>query len=97
VVFLSGSESMEVLLLFVYFCMVVGDPIIRRGNRIGGVMFSVLVSSVEDQGFEPCSGQTKDYKIGICCFFTKYTALRKNSKDCLAQIKDNVFECPRLT
>jgi hypothetical protein len=33
VVFLSGSESMEVLSLFVYFCMVVGDPIIRRGNR----------------------------------------------------------------
>ena len=37
-------------------------------NRIGGVMDSVLVSSVVDRGFEPRSGQTKDSKIGICCF-----------------------------
>jgi hypothetical protein len=27
----------------------------------------VLASSVVDRGFEPWSGQTKDYKIGICC------------------------------
>jgi hypothetical protein len=37
-------------------------------DRIGGVMASVLVSSVVDRGFKPRSGQTKDYKIGICCF-----------------------------
>ena len=37
-------------------------------NRIGGIMVSVLTSSVVDHGFEPRSGQTKDYKIGICCF-----------------------------
>ena len=37
-------------------------------NRIGGVMVSVLASSVVDHGFEPRSGQTKDYKIGICRF-----------------------------
>ena len=29
---------------------------------------SVLTSSAVDQGFESRSGQTKDYKIGICCF-----------------------------
>jgi hypothetical protein len=34
-------------------------------NRIGGVVISVLVSSAVDRGFEPWSGQTKDYKIGI--------------------------------
>jgi len=30
-------------------------------------------SSALDCGVEPCSGQTKDYKIGIhvCCFSTK--------------------------
>ena len=28
-------------------------------------------SSVLDCGFEPCSGQIKEYKIGICCFSTK--------------------------
>jgi hypothetical protein len=30
-------------------------------NSIGGVMASVLTSSVVDHGFEPLSGQTKDY------------------------------------
>jgi hypothetical protein len=34
-------------------------------NRIGGVMVSVLTSSVVDRGFEPRSGQTKDYEINI--------------------------------
>ena len=37
-------------------------------NRIGGIMVSVLTSSAVDRGFETRSGQTKDYKIGICCF-----------------------------
>ena len=31
-------------------------------------MVSVLAKSVADHGFEPWSGQTKDYKIGIFCF-----------------------------
>jgi hypothetical protein len=30
-------------------------------NLIGGVMFSVASASVLDRGFEPLSGQTKDY------------------------------------
>ena len=30
-------------------------------NCIGGVMVSVLASSAVDRGFEPLSGQTKDY------------------------------------
>jgi hypothetical protein len=34
-------------------------------DRIGGVMVIVLASSVIDCGFEPRSGQTKDYEIGI--------------------------------
>jgi hypothetical protein len=37
-------------------------------NRIGGVIVSMLTSSVVGRGFEPPSGQTKDNKIGICCF-----------------------------
>jgi hypothetical protein len=32
--------------------------------------------------------QTKDYKIGFCCFSAIPTGLRRKSKDCLAQ--DNV-------
>ena len=40
-------------------------------DRIGGVIGSVLTSaSAVDRGFKLWSGQTKDYKIGICCFST---------------------------
>jgi hypothetical protein len=45
----------------------------------------VLASSAVDRGFEPRSDQTKDYKIGICCFSAKHAALRRKSKDCLAR------------
>jgi hypothetical protein len=40
---------------------------IFANNRIGGVTVSVLAFSAEDCGFEPRAGQTKEYKIGICC------------------------------
>ena len=59
-------------------------------NGIGGVIVSMLASRVVDQG--PQSGQTKDYKIGICCFSAKHAALRRKSKDWLAQNQDNVSE-----
>jgi len=36
-------------------------------NRFRGEMVSVLTSNVTDRRFAPWSGQTKDYKIGICC------------------------------
>jgi hypothetical protein len=44
---------------------------INQQHRIGGVMVSVLTSSAVDRGFESRSSQTKDYKIGICCFSAK--------------------------
>ena len=47
-------------------------------------------SSVVDRGFERRSGQTKDYKIGICFFSAKHTALRRKRKDGLAWNQDNV-------
>jgi hypothetical protein len=59
---------------------------------IGGVMVSVLALSAVDRGFEPWSSQTKDYKIGICCYLAKHAALRRKSKDWLAQNQDNVSE-----
>ena len=43
-------------------------------------------------GFEPRSGQAKDYKIGICCFSAKHAASRSKRKDWLARNKDNVCE-----
>ena len=44
---------------------------------IGGVMVSMLTLSEVDRGFEPRSCQTKEYKIGICCFSPKHAALRR--------------------
>ena len=61
-------------------------------SPIGGVIVSVLASSAVDRGFERRSGQTKDYKIGFCCFSAKHTALRRKSKDWLARNQDNVSE-----
>jgi hypothetical protein len=55
-------------------------------------MVSVLVSSAVDHGLEPWLGQTKDSKIGICCFSAKHAALRRKSKDLLAWNQDNVSE-----
>ena len=57
-----------------------------------GVMGSVLSSSAVDLGFEPLSGQTKDYKIGICCFSAKHAKLRRISKDLLARNHNNVSD-----
>ena len=49
-------------------------------NRIGSVMVSVLTWSAVDCGFEPQSGQTKNYKIGICCFSANQAALTKEKE-----------------
>jgi hypothetical protein len=55
-------------------------------------MVSGLASSAVDRGFEPRSGQTKDYKIGICCFSAKHATLRRKGKDWLARNQNNVSE-----
>jgi len=57
-------------------------------NHIGGVMGCVFASKAVHRVFEPRSGQTKDYKIGICCFSTiskHWRALRRKNKDWLTQ------------
>jgi hypothetical protein len=46
----------------------------------------------KNHGFEPRSGQTKDYKISMCCFSGKHTVLKRKSKDWLARNQDNVPE-----
>ena len=33
-----------------------------------------------DRGFEPQSGQTEDYKMGVFCFSPKHAVLRNKSK-----------------
>ena len=59
-----------------------------------GVMISILASNVEDRRYmyEPRVVQSYVYKIGICCFYTKYSALRRRSTDWLAHNPDNVSE-----
>jgi hypothetical protein len=59
-------------------------------NRIGGVMVSVLVSSRVDRGFEPRTGQIKNYKIGICYFSATHAAVRRKIKKWLVLNQDNV-------
>ena len=39
-------------------------------------MVSVLSFSIVVRGFEPWSGQTKDYKNDFCCFPAKHAVLR---------------------
>ena len=52
----------------------------------------MLASSAVDRGFEPRTGQTKDYKIGFCCFFAKHVALKSKNKDRLSRNQNNVSE-----
>jgi hypothetical protein len=57
----------------------------------------VVVSCVVDYGFETRSGQTKEYKIGICCFSAKNIELRKDSKYWLARNQHIMSECADLS
>jgi hypothetical protein len=61
------------------------DKVYSRGNinqkhSIGGVMVSVLASSAVDHWFEPRSGQTKDYNIGIWCFYAKQCSITEKEQ-----------------
>ena len=71
---------------------VIGRHYNYQPHRWHNGMVSVLASSAVDRGFEPWSGQTQNYEISICCFSTKYAALRRKSKDLLAQNHNNVSE-----
>ena len=55
-------------------------------------MVNILALSVVDRGLKPWSGQSKDYKISICCFSAKHIASRRKNKDRLAWNQDNVSE-----
>jgi hypothetical protein len=55
-------------------------------------MVTVLASNMVDRGFEPRSGQTKDYKSGMCCFSANPATLRGKNKDWLARNQNNVSD-----
>ena len=73
-----------------YYHKVYSRGNINKKHHIGGVMVSVLASSVVDHRFEPRSAQTKDFKIGVCFFSAKHAALRRKRKDWLARNQNNV-------
>jgi len=52
----------------------------------------MFASSAIDRGFEPQSGQIKDFKISMCCFSAKQAALKKKNKDWLARNQNDVSE-----
>jgi len=54
------------------------------------LMVGVLASRAVDRGYDPKSGQTKDYTISICFLSVKHAALRRKSR--LARNQDNVSE-----
>jgi len=60
--------------------------------RLKDILDSMFASNAVDHGFKPLSGQTKDHKIGICCFSAKQAALRRKNKDYLVRYQDNVSE-----
>ena len=62
-------------------------------NHIGGVMVSVLVSSVVDRGFEPCRAKPKTIKL-VCVASPLST--RKNN-DWLIRNQDNAPEWSNMS
>ena len=83
------DSEIQVHTMYIYYNI---ENLLIFVNRISDVVVRVLTLSVVDRGFKPRSGQTKDYKIGICCFSAKHPALRKKSKNWLARNQDNVSE-----
>jgi hypothetical protein len=57
-----------------------------------GVMDSVLASGAVGRRFEPWSGQTQEYKIGISCFSAMHAELRRKNKGWSTRYQDNVSE-----
>jgi hypothetical protein len=55
-------------------------------------MVSMLASIAVDRRFEPRPGQTKDYKIDMCCFSAKHAASWRKNKDWSARNQNNVSE-----
>ena len=66
--------------MFVWSHEQLNDASSKFYNHIGGVMVSVLASSVVDYGFKPRTGQTNDYEIGICCFSAKHNSIKEKEQ-----------------
>ena len=49
-------------------------------NLNGGVIASAITSDAVEVGVEPQFGQSKDYKVSICCFSIWPAAFRSKTK-----------------
>ena len=66
----------------------------ERKFKVVMVSVSPPPLSVVIHGLELWSGQTKDFKIDICCFSAKHASLRRKNKDGLAKNQDKVTCLP---
>ena len=85
----------SLFVLMSLFLLAIALSVVVRftANRTSGVIVSVHASCAVDPVFEPRSGQTKDYSIGIYCFYAKHAVIRRKSKDWSAWNQNNVPEC----
>ena len=78
-VFLQGFYVILLSTMFLFLCLQSILVVLR--NRCCDVMVSIRSSNVTDCKFDARSGQTKDHKMGICCFSFNHATLRYNGKD----------------
>ena len=63
------------------------NTLLHEGHMCNGKHYSIWYNELQKltENNMICKvGQTKDYKIGICCFFAKHAALRSKNKDWLS-------------
>ena len=86
---LSNSWSAHFHVLWLSDFIFYQKPLYKSLHQSFFYSFVTILPS--ESGVTPQSVQTKDYKIGICCFSTKQAALR------LVQNQDNVSECADMS
>ena len=95
--FSSFALDLSVVLQATKYFLLLHAYTLQVVKCVCGVMDNVPASSAVVRGFEHRSGQTKEYKIGMCCFSAKHAALRRKSKDWLVRNQDNVSEWGDMT
>jgi hypothetical protein len=88
----NGTLSKKIKIKFskIYYSMNHNNflPLKLKIYPISGIAIKTFFAQKRHYG----RSWVQDYKIGMFCFSTKYKALRRKSKDWLAQNQDNVSE-----
>ena len=93
--FFSGSQKSMTRLIHTFPHFYIHSTFSH--HKYNDVMVRILAPSAVDRWFEAASGQTTDYMIGICCFFTTHAALEGKNKEWLARNQYNVSESSGAT